>query len=264
MFGSEIKSLKSLNTYLQKLVKGKLWLKVIIALFLGVSFGLLLSPQTGFIEKDTADTLGNWMALPGVLFMKLVQMIMIPLIVASIITGIASNDKESLKKLGGGVLLYFLSTTTIAVTIGSVIATFFKSGSYLHDQAQVEHANQLASSVVVQAEFSFGLNSIPGAISNLLPENPLAAMVSGEMLSIVIFTIIIGVAVLSLPKDLIRPVKLLLSAIQEICMTVVKWAMRLVPIAVFGLMAQLTSSVGLSSLVGLGYYVVVVLAGLLL
>lgn len=264
MFGSEIKSLKSLNTYLQKLVKGKLWLKVIIALFLGVSFGLLLSPQTGFIEKDTADTLGNWMALPGVLFMKLVQMIMIPLIVASIITGIASNDKESLKKLGGGVLLYFLSTTTIAVTIGSVIATFFQSGSYLHDQAQVEHANQLASSVVVQAEFSFGLNSIPGAISNLLPENPLAAMVSGEMLSIVIFTIIIGVAVLSLPKDLIRPVKLLLSAIQEICMTVVKWAMRLVPIAVFGLMAQLTSSVGLSSLVGLGYYVVVVLAGLLI
>ena len=69
------------------------------------------------------------------------------------------------------------------------------------------------------------------------------------MLSIVIFTIIIGVAVLSLENALLRPVKLLLSAIQEVCMTVVKWSMLLVPIAVFGLMAQLTSSVGLSSLI---------------
>ena len=89
-------------------------------------------------------------------------------------------------------------------------------------------------------------------------------MVSGEMLSIVIFTIIIGVAVLSLPDDLLKPVKLLLGAVQEICMTVVKWAMLLVPIAVFGLMAQLTSSIGLNSLSGLGFYVLVVLIGLLL
>lgn len=111
---------------------------------------------------------------------------------------------------------------------------------------------------------SFGINDMPGIITDLLPENPLASMVSGEMLSIVIFTIIIGVAVLSLPDNLLKPVKLLLSAVQEICMTVVKWAMILVPIAVFGLMAQLTSSVGLSSLAGLGYYVIVVLAGLLI
>ena len=264
IFDSEIRSLKSLNTYLQKLVENRLWLKVIIALFLGVGFGLLLSPQNGWLSKDTADVLGNWLALPGILFLKLVQMIMIPLIVASIITGIASNDKENLKKLGGGVLLYFVGTTTISVTIGVILATLFKSGNYLHEQAAAEHAKELVDTAQGGAELSFGINSIPGAISNLLPENPLAAMVSGEMLSIVIFTIIIGVAVLALPENLLRPVKLLLSAIQEICMTVVKWAMKLVPIAVFGLMAQLTSSVGLSSLAGLGYYVLVVLAGLLL
>ena len=56
MFSTEIKSLKSLNTYLQKLVEIRLWLKVIIALFLGVGFGLLLSPQTGWVEKAMADT----------------------------------------------------------------------------------------------------------------------------------------------------------------------------------------------------------------
>ena len=263
MFDTEIKTLKSLNTYLQKLVEGKLWLKVIIALFLGVGFGLLLSPQNEWVSKTTADVLGNWLALPGMLFLKLVQMIMIPLIVASIITGIASNDKDNLKKLGGGVLLYFITTTIISVSIGSVLAMLFKPGRYLHEQAAAEHEEALAKEAN-SAELSFGINDMPRIITDLLPENPLASMVSGEMLSIVIFTIIIGVAVLSLPSDLLRPVKLLLSAIQEICMTVVRWAMILVPVAVFGLMAQLTSSVGLSSLAGLGYYVVVVLLGLLI
>ena len=263
MFNSDIKSLKSLNHYLQKLVENRLWLKVIIALFLGVGLGLLLSPQNGLITKSTADVLGNWLALPGMLFLKLVQMIMIPLIVASIITGIASNDKENLKKLGGGVLVYFISTTIISVTIGTLLALIFNPGKYLHQQAVVDHEESLANTAE-STELSFGLNDIPNAITNLLPDNPLASMVSGEMLSIVIFTIIIGVAVLSLPDDLLRPVKLLLSAIQEICMTVVKWAMLLVPVAVFGLMAQLTSSVGLNSLSGLGFYVLVVLIGLLI
>lgn len=262
-FDTDIKSLKSLNHYLQKLVENRLWLKVLIALFLGVGFGLLLSPENGWASKDLAETLGNWLALPGVLFLKLVQMIMIPLIVASIITGIAGNDKESLKKLGGGVLLYFVITTIISVTIGIVLSQIFRPGRYLHQEALDEHKGQMAA-INDGTEPSFGLNSIPDAISGLLPENPLASMVSGEMLSIVIFTIIIGIAVLSLKEDLLRPVKLLLSAVQEICMTVVKWAMLLVPIAVFGLMAQLTSSVGLGSLSGLSYYVAIVLLGLLI
>ena len=263
MFDTEIKSLKSLNHYLLKLVESRLWLKVIIALFLGVGFGLLLSPQNGWISKEAADIAGNWLALPGVLFLKLVQMIMIPLIVASIITGIASNDKDSLKKLGGGVLLYFLGTTIVSVSLGVILSQLFRPGRFLHQQSPSEH-NEIMTTSTEDAELSFGLENIPDAISNLLPENPLASMVNADMLSIVIFTIIIGVAVLSLEAALLRPVKILLSAIQEVCMTVVKWSMLLVPVAVFGLMAQLTSSVGLSSLSGLAYYVGVVLLGLLL
>ncbi len=262
MLDTEIKTLKSLNIYLQKLVEGKLWLKVIVALFLGVGFGLVLSSQNGWISKSGADTLGNWLALPGILFLKLVQMIMIPLIVASIITGIVSNDKESLKKLGGGVLLYFIFTTAVSVSIGALLGSIFNTGKYLHEQAIDEH-EKILSAKGSNDDLSFGFDKIPSAISNLLPENPLASMVSGEMLSIVVFTIIIGVAILSLTDNLLKPVKRLLSATQEICMTVVKWAMFLVPVAVFGLMAQLTSSVGLNSLTGLGYYVLVVLIGLL-
>lgn len=192
MFDTEIKSLKSFNHYLIKLVESRLWLKVIIALFLGIGFGLLLSPQNGWISKETGDIAGNWLALPGVLFLKLVQMIMIPLIVASIITGIATNDKDSLKKLGGGVLLYFLGTTIVSVSLGTILSQIFRPGRFLHQQALSEH-NDIITTATEDAELSFGFDTIPGAISNLLPENPLVSMVSGEMLSVVIFTIINGV-----------------------------------------------------------------------
>ena len=166
MFDNEIKTLSSLNTYLLKLVEGRLWLKVVIALFMGVGFGLLLSPQNGWVGKETADTLGNYLALPGTLFLKLVQMIMIPLIIASIITGIASNNKESLKKLGGGVLIYFIATTTISVAIGAGLATLFQPGRYLHQQS-VTDDHQVASQKQA-SELSFGLNNIPDAISNFI------------------------------------------------------------------------------------------------
>jgi len=262
-FQEEAKSLRSLNSYLQRLVAGRLWLKVLVALFLGVGLGLLLSPERGYLSGATSETVGNWLALPGMLFLKLVQMIMIPLIIASIITGIASNNKEDLKRLGGGVLLYFVGTTGVAVSIGAVLALILKPGTPLHEQSAAEHTAVL-SKAMEQDRTTTGLNDLPRTIADLLPDNPLASMVSGEMLSIVIFTIIVGVAVLSLPERMLAPVKLLLGAIQEICMIVVRWAMLLVPLAVFGLMAQLTSSVGLSSLVSLTYYVLIVLIGLLL
>ena len=263
MLNADVKSLKSLHLYLQSLVEGKLWLKVIISLFLGVGFGLLMAPQNGWVSIELADTLGKWLALPGMLFLKLVQMIMIPLIVTSIISGVVSSDKENLKKLGGGVLLYFITTTTVAVSIGTILSQLFKPGRYLHQGAATVH-NEITSSTEDNAVLSFELDRIPEVVSNLLPENPLASMVNGEMLNIVIFTIIIGIAILSLTEELLRPINLLLSAVQETCMTIVNWAMRLVPIAVFGLMAQLTSKVGLQSLSGLSYYILLVLLGLLL
>tara|TARA_R110002072_G_scaffold274918_1_gene435978 strand:- start:257 stop:1612 length:1356 start_codon:yes stop_codon:yes gene_type:complete len=261
MFDTEIKTLKSLNIYLQKLVEGKLWLKVIIALFLGVGVGILLSPGIGWVPVSISQPLGSWLALPGKLFLKLVQMIMIPLIFASIITGIASNNEEQLRKMGLGVVVYFVFTTAISITIGTIITLLIKPGNLIHQLSVQEHSKAMENTSVEGTSIP-GWSDIPNAISELLPDNPLASMVTGEMLSIVIFTIIIGVAITALTKNMQRPIMTLLSAIQEICMTVVRWAMKLVPLAVFGLMAQLSSSIGVSSLTGIGLYFAVVLLGL--
>ncbi len=262
MFKLELKPLKELNDYLQSLVEKRLWLKVLIALFLGVGVGVLLAPDTGLFKEGLAHSIGNWLALPGQLFLKLVQMIMIPLIFASIIRGITSNNEEQLKKMGGRVILYFIFTTVISIVIGMVVSYAFKPGKYLDgfSTVQVETVDEKTSNAVEKP--SFRLGELPEAISGLLPDNPLASMVSGEMLAIVIFAIIVGIAITALTDEMQKPVVTMLSAVQEICMVIVKWAMKMVPYAVFGLMAQVTSRVGLESLTGLGVYTLVVLLGL--
>jgi Na+/H+-dicarboxylate symporter len=83
------------------------------------------------------------------------------------------------------------------------------------------------------------------------------------MLQIVIFSVFVGVALLSMAPDKSRPLLELLGSLQEVCMTVVRWAMLLAPLAVFGLMARLTSTVGLEVLLGMAVYVGTVLLGLL-
>ncbi|MDA0791591.1 MAG: dicarboxylate/amino acid:cation symporter, partial [Proteobacteria bacterium] len=86
----------------------------------------------------------------------------------------------------------------------------------------------------------------------------------GEMLQIVVFSIVLGVALVSMSPTLARPMLELLGSLQEVSMTVVRWAMRLAPYAVFGLMAQLTSKIGLGAILGLGFYVITVVVGLAL
>ncbi|WKZ67867.1 MAG: cation:dicarboxylase symporter family transporter [Flavobacteriales bacterium] len=106
--------------------------------------------------------------------------------------------------------------------------------------------------------------SVMGFLTDLLPENPLASMASGEMVCIVAFAIIAGIAMLSLDATTAEPVIHLLGVVQEICMTIIRWAMKLAPLAVFGLMCQVTASVGWHALSGLGIHVFAVLLAMAL
>ncbi len=256
----EFKPLKSLETYLDALIKGKLWVKVIVALALGVVAGILLSPGIGLFSAPVTESIGSWLALPGKIFFKLVQMIMIPLIFASIITGLVSNTGEQLKKMGMSTVIYFLLTTLISVAIGIVLSLTIQPGNYF----ELQESNTIPLTTNNNTQDKPLFENLPDTISELIPGNPLASMLSGEMLAIVIFTIIIGIAITQLKDQQKEPVVGLLSSIQEICMTVVKWAMRLVPYAVFGLIAQLVSTIGISSLKGIGMYIITVLVGLIL
>ena len=251
-------SFKNLSYHLQGLVEGKLWLKVLIAMFSGILVGFLLGPYFGFFSHNMTEIIGGWLAVPGTLFLKMVKMIMVPLIFASIIGGITALDKSQLGKLGLNVILYFVFTTVVAVSIGTGIALWLNPGDYF------ESVQALNSISFTNEATDFEAKTLYKHILNILPDNPLASMVSGEMLSIVVFTIILGIAVSSLAEEMSKPIIKFIHATQEVCMIIVQWSMKIVPLAVFGLMAQITSSMGWSSILGLGMYVVSVLLGLIL
>ena len=257
----EIKSFKYPIPQISYLIKKKLWAQVLFALFVGLLVGLALGPETGWVEKETAETITDWLSIPANLFLKIIQMIIVPLIFASIIRGLTSSGSiEQLQKLGGGAAVYFIITTSIALTIGITIATTIEPGNFIDSNLIRESFGIEEIELVESAELS--IHDIPQSIVGLVPSNPLSSFMSGEMLSIIIFALIMGVALITLPEKSSRPILDLLESIQQFTMKVVSWAMRLAPFAAFGLMAGIVSKIGLSALTGLGAYMATVIVGL--
>lgn len=260
LFDFETYSLKELYAHIQSLVEKRLWLQVLISIFVGIGVGLLISPSNGWVQENTATVIASWMGLPGQLFLKLVQMIMIPLIFASIIQGLVANDNlAQLKRMGLGIVIYFLSTTVVSIVLGISVGKLFSPGQYFDSSKRPDAVPTEGGEKTLPK-----LEDIPEAITSIIPENPLVSMISGEMLSIVIFTIIVGIAIAALSKTVAEPIVNLLNAVQQVCMMIVNWAMKLVPLAVFGLMVQLVATTGIQSLVGISVFVSSVLGGLLL
>jgi len=243
------------------LIKKKLWAQVIFALFLGLLFGVFLGPEIGIVEKDTAEVITDWLSIPANLFLKIIQMIIIPLIFASIIRGITSSGSlEQLQKLGLGVSVYFVVTTIIALTIGILLVTAIAPGNFI-DSSLIRGSFGFEDIEHVEST-EFNMQDIPQSIIGVIPSNPIASFMSGEMLSIIVFALIVGVSMISLPKQSSQPILDLLESIQKITLKVVSWAMRLAPFAAFGLIAGITSKVGLSALAVLGAYMITVVTGL--
>jgi len=256
-----LESFKFHTPQITYLVKKKLWAQVIVALFFGLVLGLFLGPEVGIVEKDTAEIITDWLSIPANLFLKIIQMIIIPLIFASIIRGLTSSGSmEQLQKLGLGVALYFVATTVIALVIGILVVSAIGPGNFIDSSLIIESFGIEHTNSIEKSELNLG--DIPQSIVSIVPSNPLSSFMSGEMLSIIVFALIVGVSMISLPKQSSQPILDLLESIQKITMKVVSWAMRLAPFAAFGLMAAITSKVGLSALTGLGAYMTTVIIGL--
>jgi Na+/H+-dicarboxylate symporter len=257
-------SLRSLGTLvrpLQRLVEGRLWAKILLGMALGIGLGIVLGPTTGWLAPTAADVVGEWIALPGQLFLGMIQMIVVPLVFASIIRGLAASEGvDQLRKLGSRIAPYFLATTTIAVTIGLVAGYLIGPGNAIDPGVLGSHAGTIDLSSASAA--GTATQSVPEMLTSLLPVNPLGAMVERHMLHVVVFAIFIGAALISMRPEQAGPLLSLLGSLQEVCMTLVRWAMLLAPVAVFGLLARLTLSMGLDALIGMAIYVGTVLAGL--
>ncbi|MCB1721229.1 MAG: dicarboxylate/amino acid:cation symporter [Alphaproteobacteria bacterium] len=254
---------KSLSKSTQTIMDQKLWAKILSGMIVGIAVGLILSPQgMGLWEKDWAYATGEWLALPGIIFLGLTQMVIIPLIVCSIILGISeSGDLEFLKKLGLRIIPYFILTTAISIIIGLAIVNTVKPGLMI-DQNIVQNTIESGAASGQTPGQTFENLTIPQRIANIIPTNPAKAQVERNMLQIVIAAILVGIALITIPSKTGKPFRELCIAGQVISMRIISWAMAIAPVAVFGLISNITIRLGFDSLISVGAYAFSVLAGL--
>lgn len=253
--------IKFLSSRLEHLVEGRLWLKVLIGLGLGVVCGLLMGPQVGWLSPKTVNIITSWLALPGQIFLALIQMIVVPLVIASVVRGLAANnDLNALKKIGSIAIVFILFTTVFATATGISLGQLIQPGRHIQAAAFVDLST---ISVPDSKPTAFpSIADVPEKMLSLLPRNPMASMVSGEMLQVIMFATVLGFALLSIAPKQAQPLFDLLAALQEVSMRVVSWAMRLAPLAVFGLITKLVANLGIEVLTGMLLYVLTVILGL--
>jgi Na+/H+-dicarboxylate symporter len=197
-------------------------------------------------------------------------MIMVALIFSSIVLGIAScGTGDQLRRLGIRIVPYFLLTTSIAVGLGIVLTELFKPGTYISQvmvgDFSVEGIPQAVDGVSVELQENPVDRhlSVPRSLVNLIPANPLRSALEGSMLQIVVFSIFFGIALLSIQSTRARPFWDIAISLQEVAMKIVSWAMMIAPLAVFGLLTEITAKLGFDAIVGMGGYVGTVILGLL-
>lgn len=254
---------KSLNKSIRALIAQHLWLKILIGLALGIILGIILSPEgVAIVNEDTARSLGNWIALPGIIFLGLIKMVIVPLVVCSIILGITtSGDLGFLQKIGLRLIGYFIATTAISISIGMILVELIQPGNFI-DMAFVDKTVE-ASQTMVPTQ-TFDELTIPQRIANMIPVNFTQAMLEVNMLQIVIGGILAGVVMMTLPKETTKPFHDLCIFGQVATMRIISWAMALAPYAVFGLICDTMIKIGPEALKGVGVYFITVISGLII
>ena len=218
--------------------------QILIALLLGVGVGALCY-ENGYRFTDPETHTVFW--YPGELFLRLLKMIVLPLVAASIIVGVSSLNRERLGRIGLKTLGYYFGTTALAVCLGMVVVNVIRPG----DGAGLDAA----------APPSIEPMPIDDMLIETVPENIFSALVNNNVLSVIFFCIIFGLALAHLgPAG--DPVRKVFVSLNEAILKVTMWIMALAPIGVFGLIAHTVVTTGYSAFSSVAMYMVTVVTGL--
>jgi Na+/H+-dicarboxylate symporter len=229
--------------------------QILLGALAGVVFGVLL----GRIDGDSAVAQqGLYVSgLVGNLFIDLLKMVLIPLVFTSIAVGVANLRAHSqMHRVWTGALAYFMTTTALAITLGLVASNLFRPGTGLEmamfsDSMQHFEAQKLPMPEFF-AQFLHGLF-----------QNPVTALANGNVLAVVVFALLLGVA-LVLGGERYRNILALLQELLELTLRIVGWIMRLAPLGIMALLIKLVATQDLALLTTLAKFVAVVLGSTLL
>jgi len=208
--------------------------------------GVLLGWAGG---QAAADLLG-WM---GTIFVRLLRMVIVPLILSSIVSGVTSvGGGKSLGRLGAKTFVYYVSTSLLAIVTGLVLVNLIRPGVGADLTGQ-------SSAALPDLQTPSSLGDI---FFRLIPTNPVAAMVEGDMLAIIFFALLMGVAITSLPEGPRERLRGGFNDFFEMMMVLTGGVIKLAPLGVLGLMTNTVATSGLGAFGSLALYAVTTVAGL--
>ncbi len=200
----------------------------------------------------------------GLLFLALIKMVVVPLVFFSLVVGVASlGDFKALGRLGGRTIGYFMCTTVVALTIGVGLANIIQPGKLLSEE---DRASLLASYGGSVGDTVAGAAEAPTLVEQLVgivPTNPLAALANGDMLQVIFFALMLGVALTMMKTERAELVVDVFARLNDAMVMLVHIAMILAPYGVAALLFKVVGSTGLSVLIALAVYGLVVVLGLL-
>lgn len=201
--------------------------QILIAFLCAIIAGIIFGPGIDVVQPL------------GVLFLRLIQFIIVPLIASSLIVGVASTGSiQTLGRIGGKTILYYLSTTFIAVSIGLIAALVFTPGAGvdISSGGNVPEATETGGFINV--------------LLNIIPTNPLESLSSGNILQIIFFAIFLGIGI-TMVGEKAQPVFRFFDGLAEVMYKITWVIMKLIPIGIFGLLAPIIGEYGISVLLPL-------------
>ncbi|WP_430927438.1 dicarboxylate/amino acid:cation symporter [Polaribacter marinivivus] len=240
--------------------------KILIGMVLGILFGLGMTTING-----GAQFIANWINPFGTIFVKLLKLIAVPLIIASLVKGISDlKDISKFKNIGLRTIGIYIVTTVIAISIGLLLVNIVQPGNGISEETITKLTDTYANSGGVQskiAEASKQKSSGPlQFLVDMVPDNALKAMSENKsMLQVIFFTIFLGISMLLIGEKRAKPLKDFFDSLNEVVLKMVDLIMLFAPYAVFALLANVVvSSNDPDLLVALLKYAMTVVGGLLL
>lgn len=199
-----------------KILKLKLHWQILIALVLAVPFGYFLPGAVPYV---------SWM---GEIFLTALKMVIVPLILSSIISGVTSmGGGSSLGRLGGKTMLYYISTSTIAILTGLILVNVIKPGVGA-EMGFTQNVDNITENV----------GSLSDILYRIIPSNIFESMVKGDILPIIFFSIIFGVFITQVAENYRKSLTTFFEAVFEVMMKMTMFIIRFTPLGIFGIVSR--------------------------
>ncbi|MBN4084726.1 dicarboxylate/amino acid:cation symporter [Flavobacteriaceae bacterium AH-315-B10] len=240
--------------------------KILIGMLFGLVFGFIMLQIDGG-KEFSADWIKPW----GTIFVKLLKLIAIPLILASLIKGISDlKDISKFKTIGIRTIITYIFTTVIAISIGLMLVNVLQPGNGVSEETITKLTSTYSGSSGVQAKISEATRQVESGplqfLEDMVPDNAFKALSNNTlMLQVIFFSIFLGISLLLIGEKRALPLKNFFDSLNDVVLKMVDLIMLSAPYAVFALLASVVVSSGDSDiLVALAQYAGVVVLGLLL